>query len=328
MTLWDSIDTSTPDAEPAPQPAPIAPTMPAVHGGAFIFDKAVCLLLEFGRLGTRRKLNTSAVDTHGADPDLVHVSKEILSCKELDAIVSHDNETRAYVRSRSTPNPLIRGGLYLVSYTLLPSVDDALTAAQAEREVLVENFLSVYDARKDAAQLRLGPLYDPTQYPPVEIVRHAFSMTWSYLTITTPDNLQAIRADIFEREREKAAAQWVDALDAANGVLESAFSDLVAHMVDRLSPGDDGKPKIFRDSLTENLRDFLSTFDARNIGGHDALAAEVDKARALLAGIDAKDLRKHQSYKDNVRTGFEQIKARLDTMIADRPRRKFGTEEE
>ncbi len=293
-----------------------------------LFNKAVCLLVEFDRLGVTRKIATSAVDTHGAKPSMIHVSQDILNSPKLDAIVTFDGKLRAYIRRRSTPNPIIRGGLYMLGYDLLPEVDATLTAKVPERKALVAAFLAVYEAEKAKAQIDLGPLFDPTKYPPVDRIAQEFDLRWHYLTIGTPDSLQTISADIFQREAEKAAAQWTDALQVANDVLLVSFADLVSHMVERLQPNDDGKPKVFRNSLVNNLTEFLQTFDARNIGGHAELAAEVAKARDLLSGIDAEHLRKNDGLKTAVSAGFAEIKARLDTMITARPVRKFSADDE
>src|ERR1700732_3136710 len=56
-------------------------------------------------------------------------------------------------------------------------------------------------------------------------------------------------------------------------------------------------PRVFKKSTVANLGDFLATFDFRNIANDSELKEQVDKARVLLAGVTAEEIRNA----DNVR---------------------------
>ena len=63
------------------------------HG---VFDRAVCLSLAMGCLGTRRKVPSASINVE-ADKDMLHVSKAILESEELDAIKTFDGEMRIWL---------------------------------------------------------------------------------------------------------------------------------------------------------------------------------------------------------------------------------------
>lgn len=290
-----------------------------------IMDRAVCLSVELHGLGTKRKVNSSRVDTD-ADRAMIHVSKDILESKALADVKRLDGEIRSYINSRCLPS-LFRAGVYLLPVDLIEQVDGRLEEFAAQRAELVEQFITEYQHARDAARARLGSLYDDRDYPGITEVREAFSMETRYIAFNTPSNLKDIAPAIWRRETEKAKAAVESAAEEIRQVLRAAMADLVDHMVERLSPKADGSQKVFRDTLVGNLREFLETFQARNITDDGDLAAIVQQARACLGGASPEALRQSPSVREKVRAGFESIKNNLDTMLVDKPRRRIYDEE-
>jgi hypothetical protein len=77
-------------------------------------------------------------------------------------------------------------------------------------------------------------------------------------------------------------------------VLRQSMADLVAHMAERLKDGADGKPLKFKQSTVSNLVEFLSNFSFRNVTDDRQLQGLVGRARELLQGVAADDLRTNQ----------------------------------
>jgi len=284
-----------------------------------VMQKAVCLILRIGSIGNSRKVSASQIETD-ADRDMIRVSKTLFDTDELKNIQSLDGEIRRFVMTRGLPS-LFRSGAYLIPNLLVTEVDNRLKEYYLKRKELVEKFMEVYPAQVEIAKSRLGSLFDPRDYPMAEEVRASFTVDWQYVNMGIPGNLEGINADIFRREQEKQAERWQETMDEVQQVLRGAMSELVTHLVTRLTPDEEGKQKIFRNSLLENMRDFLNTFDARNITNDEELAKLVQKARDLTEGIDPDVLRKNSVIRDVVRKGFEQIKSSVDTMIVNKPRR-------
>ncbi len=175
---------------------------------------------------------------------------------------------------------------------------------------------------------RLRSQFDSSNYPTADQVRVAFGVEWSYFTMGTPDQLSGLNRAIWEREKAKAERQWGEASQQIQRLLRASMAELVAHMVDRLKPGPDGKRKVFRDSTIANLRDFLQTFPARNVTNDGELAALVKRASGLLSGINAQVLRDSDLLRDSVQRDMTRVKTDLDTMLIDRPGRAISLADE
>jgi hypothetical protein len=292
------------------------------HG---IFDRAICLSLTVGCLGTRRKVPATSVQVE-ADRDMLHVSKAILESKELDAIKTLDGELRTWLGKRALPSPF-RRGTYLVPIALVEEVDGKIGEYQEKRAGLVARFLAAYDASVEDAKKRLNGLFDVSDYPGAEKVRAAFYVDVRYLAFGVPEKLEGIRKDIFEREKAKAAASWKEASEEVRQALRAGLADLADHLVERLQGNGDGKPKVFRDTLVENMTDYLDLFDPRNVTDDTQLALLVERCRNILDGLDADALRSSAAIRTKVRDGMTQVRGALDTMVIDRPARRIVLED-
>jgi hypothetical protein len=295
----------------APLPAPD-------HG---LFERAVCLSLTVGCLGTRRKIPATSVQVE-ADRDMLHVSKAILESKELDAIKTLDGELRTWLGKRALPSPF-RRGTYLIPLDLVEQVDGRIGEYQEKRQKLVEGFLAAYDAAVANAKQRLNGLFDATDYPGADKVRAAFYVDPRYLAFGVPAKLESIRRDLFEREKAKAQAQWKEASEEVRQALRLGLADLVDHMVGRLQGNGEGKPKVFRDTMVQNLTEFLDLFQARNVTDDDQLRQLVNRCKTVLDGVDANALRASDAIRIKVRDGMAQVQTVLDTMVVDRPARRI-----
>lgn len=292
------------------------------HG---LFDRAVCLSLAVGCLGTRRKVSSSSIQVE-ADKDMLHVSKAILESEQLDAIKTLDGEMRSWLAKRALPSPF-RKGTYLIPLALVEQVDEKIGAYQEKRRTLVDAFLAVYDRSVEDAKGRLNGLFNPADYPGDEKVRAAFYVDVRYLAFGVPEKLEGIRRDIFEREKQKAEAQWREASDEVQQALRAGLADVVDHMVERLQGNGGEKPKVFRDSLVGNMQEYLELFAPRNVTDDAQLAQLVDRCKGVLDGVDADALRSSAAIRNKVREGMTQVQAVLDTMVIDRPARRIVLED-
>jgi hypothetical protein len=188
---------------------------------------------------------------------------------------------------------------------------------------LVEAFLRVYPTLCRQISQRLRTLYSPADYPPADYVRSKFTFSWQYLSFGVPGQLEEISTRIFASEREKAAQRMAEASVEIQQVLRTALAEMVEHLRDRLMNSEDGKPKQLRASAVQKLKDFLTIFHLRNVTDDQALAERVEKARKLLDGVNADVIRNTETRRDRIRAGMSEVGTQLDTMIIDRPNRKF-----
>jgi hypothetical protein len=298
--------------------------------GSDLLSRAVLLQVSTGRFSVRRKvsnLNPIKVDAdadgNGTDKGRLYIAAELLESKELDAVYSFDGATRRFLMTRALPVSLVAPGVYVMPLAVVDELDAYLTARSPQRDRLVDDFLAVYEPAARQGRLALGALADPAAYPPAEIVRRAFSLSWGWFTLGAPGQLEGIRADIFKRERERMAAEFSAALDEARQALRVMCAGMVDHLLDRLSPGADGRRKRFESSTVEKLVEWCDTFNARNLADDDALAGEVDKIRRALAGVSAEDLRGSAFTRREVTGALVGVRAALDGLLSDAPVRAF-----
>ena len=100
---------------------------------------------------------------------------------------------------------------------------------------------------------------------------------------------------------------------------------MVEHLRERLTGGEGGGPRVFRDSAVENLTDFFERFRRLSVGGNEELSAVVAEAEGLMRGVEPADLRANTGVswlQNRVREGLAGVADALDPLIADAPRRR------
>jgi hypothetical protein len=287
--------------------------------------KTVCLKLTIGVLGNRRKVSNSKVEVD-ADKDSIRVSKALLNSKELQAIKGFDGDVRRYVYNTCLP---FETGVHLLPFPLIENADKRLREFADKRKILVDAFIEAYPRLVEEAVTRLRAIYDPKDYASVEAVRQKFSFTWRYVNFGVPGQLRNISAEIFREEREKAAKMMQEASVEIQAVMRETLAELVKHLSDRLQDGGDGKPKQFRESTVTNLKDFLDSFDFRNVVDDQELKEQVEKARALVSGITGEQIRSTDTLRANLKAGISEISTKLAGMVIDKdkPRRQLHFDE-
>src|SRR6201997_5796227 len=87
--------------------------------------------------------------------------------------------------------------------------------------------------------------------------------------------------------------------------MRTALAELVQHLAQRLQTTDEGKPVRLHKSAVSNLLDFLDTLDFRNLTNDAELKRFADEARALLTGVNMKDLKSTGDLRQRVREGMQ-----------------------
>jgi hypothetical protein len=301
--------------------------------------RTVVLVLTISGIGNRRKVNTNAINitakagkhsverpSQQIDDQWLGVTKKLFDSEELDEITSIGNEARQWVENRALPSH-IKKGVYLLPIDFIEETNAQLKEFNTRRRPLVESMIRNLDRHKAEAKVRLKELFDADQYPTPEQLRAAFSITWRFVYVDSAKNLEAVSKEIYEEERKKAEASWAETRETIQQLLRAQFAEKVNHFIDRLTPGEDGKPKVFREGSVDKFNEFLTTFDPRNITNDQKMKVLVDKAKGLLNTADTDTLRTDATVRDYVRHGFQTIQELLDPMVTDKPHRRIILEE-
>ncbi len=293
-----------------------------------LWKQAVALVIETRRLGVRRLVTGHA--PAGADPALIRVSKAILDGAEYRAIARCDHRIRVQVARWGLPISAYVKGASVIPVGLLDEVEDALEAYQQARRAAVEAFVAAYPGLVVRAQERLGPLFDPADYPSVEAVPGLFSVRIQYVTFDLPGVLQHWSERARRRAMQEGQAMLAEALEEMRQHLREVFAGLVRHLRDRLTPDPvTGEQKTLRAASLHGLLEFLDTFAARNSVVQDAeLAALVTQARQLVTGIEVPALRTEAALRQTLQAELTAIVAQLETQLIRTPTRQYRWEEE
>jgi len=287
--------------------------------GEDLARKTVFVKLHLGLLGNTRKVSSAQVEVD-ADKNSIHISKSLLDSPELEAIRRLDGEIRRYLYSVCLP---FEPGIHLLPIGLIESADAKLNEFRAKRDELVEVFLGAYPRLCAEAGGRLRTLYNPLDYSPLEAVRSEFTFSRQYVSYGVPHQLREVSERMFQDERDKAAQRMAEAYTEVRQVLRQAMVELVAHLRDRLTDQPDGTQQRLRESTVQKLREFLETFDFRNVTDDQELKEQVERARNLLSGTTTDAIRNTAELRARVREGMSEIAQRLETMVSDRVGRKF-----
>lgn len=288
-----------------------------------IFSKGCLVKLETScwtgrvRIPSTVLLNGSHDDV---DPTFVGAHKRLVDGDALKAIEQIRSEARTWLYARSLPFPI--EGVCFVPTANITKIDEKLSDFERRFNDAADAFAGDFAAIREAARQKLGQLYDESDYP--RDIRRKFDFGWRFITFAPAGESQLISPEIVEREQRKFQELMARAQADAVNALRERFAALVDHAVERLSgEREGGKPKIFRDTLVGNIREFLESFETLNIADDKALHALVERVRALTDGVDTKGLRDDASLRAHVATKMTEVQNALDGMMIERPTRKI-----
>ena len=137
------------------------------------------------------------------------------------------------------------------------------------RETIIRNrtrFIEDYDLNIAQAQLELGRLYNPDEYPTKEALQAKFDIKYRVLPVPDADHFIAkLAVDDTERVKLDIESQIQERLGQAVTDLYHRLAESVEHVSERLTTDDQGKPLIFRNSMIDNIRDLVDIVPRLNI---------------------------------------------------------------
>jgi len=291
-----------------------------------VIANSTCIMLQLRKPGNTRKIGSDKVEVD-SDKGWIRVNKQLLDSKELKLVVALDQDLRKFMYSQSSPVEWISSGSYLIPLASLENITKSLNEYETKRQELITAFMAVYQRQVEEARERLKSNFDPNDYPEPRALRKQFSMDYRLISIGVP-NEGTIGRELYEREKAKSEKDWQDTSQTIQAALRGGFQGMIDHLNDRLTPGPDGKKKVFRDTAVTNILEFLDTFNNRNLTNDAQLEILVGQAKNLLSGVQVKDIRKDPLTSSRILDGFSKIKEQMDSMMVDKPSRKFELEED
>ncbi len=281
--------------------------------------------LSFTWFGTRKTLTTEqksqAAESFGAAGKFLSAGKKLLDTRHpaFQAVTGIRTRLAGLWRGMSLPYP--EPGIRLIRQADIEFFSQAATALQADLTQAVAQLDEHFEALKTAARERLGQLFNVADYP--QSLRGLFAVEWDFPSLEPPVYLRELNPELFRQEQARVAARFEEAVQLAEAAFIAEFGQLVSHLTERLSGHDDGRPKIFRDSVIENLRMFFERFQQLNVRNDAQLDELVAEAQRIVQGVAPQQLREDGTLRQSVATQLSAVQSVLDGLLVDRPRRRI-----
>lgn len=281
--------------------------------------------ISFVWFGTQKTLTrdqkAQAAESFDAQGEFLRAEKKLLDTKNphFRAVSSLRNMIRSVWASMSLPFPEL--GIRLVRHDKVQTFQEWMEEQRHNLRQAVENLDEEYTSLKDAARQRLGRLYNDEDYP-ISLVG-LFDVSWDFPNVEVPTYLRQLDPQLYQAECERVQARFDEAVQMAESAFVEELSSLVSHLTERLSGGQDGRAKVFRDSAIGNLHEFFERFRTLNIRSNDQLDSLVLQCQQIVQGVQPQSLRDDVQLRRTVSRELSSVQATLDDLLVDRPRRRI-----
>ena len=281
--------------------------------------------LSFTWLGVRKSLSSQqknqAADSFGAEGKFLSAGKKLLDTSHpaFKAVTAIRGRAVAYWKGVSLPYP--ESGIRLIRQDTITEFDEKIAELCVELDEAVIELNHHFGELRETARARLGDLFDASDYPATLI--GMFAIEHDYPSVEPPDYLRQLSPELYEQECLRVQSRFDEAVQLAEQAFLEELAKLVEHLTERLSGQDDGKPKVFRDSAVDNLRQFFDRFRALNVRSNEQLDELVDRAQGIVRGVATQDLRESGYLRQQIVSQLTSVQSSLDGLLVDRPRRNI-----
>jgi len=263
------------------------------------------------------------------DPSMIRVSQDLIDKKSLAAIAKHDKRFTNWVKkAHAVPSPIKFQGAYLMRLSEAELIDSTVLEYAQVRKMLVNAMGQRWDAIVADAKTKRGPFFDSSDYPSFKTIRAKFRVESRWLSFNVPAALEQINANIYKRESEKAQLFFANAAQEARDAARVAFKGMNDHLLSQLGNDEMGKPKRFMGGSVTKLREYIEMFlNGGDLTGDGDLKGIMVKAKEILSGVDASEVRKQEGLRASLETAVKTIQDEAVKLVVI-GRRKFALAED
>lgn len=246
---------------------------------------------------------------------VANVSKKLLGdCAELDAVQKFVSNARNV--HYACTMPWSDTGLRLLPTTQYFKYHEQMTGLQAEFNRLVGVFLEAYSWEIQNAQLKLGALFNPDEYPTTESLTSKFRFRMNYMPLPDAGDW---RVDISNEAKDTLTTQYASfyetQLKEAMGDVWRRAHDAVSKMSERLDYGSDpATKKVFRDTLVDNMHAVIELMGACNVTNDPQMSDAQRKLELALDGVTPDALREDAYLRVQTKQRVDEVKKIIDNL--------------
>lgn len=249
-----------------------------------------------------RTATNEVIVNKNASKDAGDFKRRIIPKDVIDPVMKAANA--AYLRHKTLTSPWEDGGTRLLSILMFDKYVDEINGERRMFEKEVDKFLKAYESIRANAPVRMGALYDPRDYPPIEVVREKFGIRTQWLPLPNGNDFRVHLQDDQIAELAESVNERVDqAVKAAREDLYERLQDRLSRVSERLSKPDN----IFRDSLIDNLKELCALVPKMCLTPDATLQQAIDRATLEITTFDPQDLRDDEGKRARAKAAADSI---------------------
>lgn len=297
---------------------------------ANLFENTIAVSVSFDGLSIRRTANLEGVEVD-ADKDRVELKTRILQCPEMRAIRNLRSNLRRLISDRrrglTLPARVFRDGVFLIPVSMFEEVDTMLQNHAATLTALVNDLSDVYEQRIAEDKLKLRSKFNVKHYPAKSALHAVWGIEWRYFSLAPSAVLAKVSPAAYSAEQAKVAEQMTEIGNEIIVSMRGAAAEIVAKMRDALGNGEDGKPRVFRDSQVENLIEFINLATKKNVMNDEALMLKLAEMRSLLKNT-GEEIRSDADLRAKLQQSVSAIAIDLTALVEEAKDRSIRLPEE
>jgi len=271
----------------------------------FNIDTCAMLVEVNVRQWTARKLDRNTTDEvlatkQAGSKGAARVNKNLLAGRpELETINQCVGEIRTYVYDVTLP--WSDSGLRLLTTSKFMEFNQRMQDYEDKFNALVDDFVTTYPTLITAQAMALGDMFNRTEYPTPDDIKHRFDFRVNYMPVPTSGDF---RVDVGND------AQADERIENAMGDIKTRLKDHLKRMSDRLTvdyTGHKAQPRMFHASLLDTAQELCSLAKDLNITQDKELENARIALHQAINGLEVDDLRKDLDTRQAVKKDVDSI---------------------
>lgn len=301
------------------QTVPSTPTVqaPSISSSAVLIDLSISTWT--GRKLDKRASNDVTAQ-NGAAKGVANVHKKLLGdCAELDAVQKFSANARNAHYAMTMPWSDL--GLRLcptkqyMGTGARDGYETTMTELQTEFWRLVKTFLDAYDWELSQAQVKLGALFNNSDYPSRDAIAAKFKFRFTAMPLPDAGDWRLdIGNEAAASMREQYEKFYGAQLQQAMGDIWERAHKALSAMSERLDYADSDTKKIFRDTLVANVREIVDLLDVMNITDDPVMADAHRRLDHALRGVTPDALREDSYLRAETKRQVDEVKKIIDNL--------------
>tara|TARA_R100001530_G_scaffold87718_1_gene61104 strand:+ start:2571 stop:3413 length:843 start_codon:yes stop_codon:yes gene_type:complete len=233
-----------------------------------------------------RNISDELTTKHNASHDYARVNKVLVDIQEIKKITKSANEIRNFHNTNTLP--WMQDGIGILPIANHSKYIEGMRELKTKFQEQVESFQRQYEHLVSTAQVKLGSMFDPSDYPSSSSIADKFSIDVDMFPIPDSKDFRVdLDEDIINDMKKNLESKIKDAQEEAMKDLWNRLYGTVTHMAEKLTD----PSSRFKNSLVGNIDDLVKLLPKLNVSNDPNLENMRKEVANKLSAYDPEDLR-------------------------------------